>query len=130
MENIYKWISILAKSTTPEGIMKIVPLRKQYLFVMHTSKTRRQDLIKSKHLKKYLLIVQQLERSKSQKQLDVFQNSNNFLPNWKHHEQRKTAMHYTSNPLVDAFHMLQRDRSRVHLWTPCSADSCHQHDLF
>ena len=75
MENIYKWISILAKSTTPEGIMKIVPLRKQYLFVMHTSKTRRQDLIKSKHLKKYLLIVQQLERSGSQKQL-VFQNTN------------------------------------------------------
>ena len=49
-ENIYKWISI-AKSATPEGIMKIVPLRKQYLFVMH-SKTRRQDLIKSTHLKK------------------------------------------------------------------------------
>ena len=38
MENIYKWISILAKSTTPEGIMKIVPLRKQYLFVMHSTR--------------------------------------------------------------------------------------------
>jgi hypothetical protein len=56
------------------------------LFVMH-SKTR-QDLIKSKHLKKYLLIVQQLERSGSQKQL-VFQNTNNFLHNWQHHKQRK-----------------------------------------
>ena len=88
MENIYKWISILAKSTTPEGIMKIVPLRKQYLFVMHTSKTRRQDLIKSKHLKKYLLIVQQLERSGSQKQL-VFQNTNNFLHNWQHHKKKQ-----------------------------------------
>ena len=86
--------------------MKIVPLRKQYLFVMH-SKTRRQDLIKSKHLKKYLLIVQQLERSGSQKQL-VFQNTNNFLHNWQHHKQRKTTMHYTLDPLIDAFQMLQR----------------------
>ena len=89
-----------------KGTMKIVPLRKQYLFVMH-SKTR-VDLIKSKHLKNYLLIVPKLERSGSQKQL-VFENTNNFLPNWQHHEQRKTTMHYTLDPLIDAFHMLQRD---------------------
>ena len=53
-DNIYKWISILAKSTTPEGMHNENCSFEKAIFVCHAySKTRRQDLIKSKHLKKF-----------------------------------------------------------------------------
>jgi hypothetical protein len=57
--------------------MKIYPLRKQYLFVMHS--ITRQDVIKSKHLKQYLLIVQQLEKSGSQPEVTCIPKFN-FSP--------------------------------------------------